>query len=234
MSKKHLLSNQQSGFTIIELMISISVLSVILLTVTVGIIQLSKSYYKGIIQATTQQTARSLIDDVSSSIEFGSFTGLGTGSASLAGTYGLGFTEQSYCIGQQRYSYVLRYQQSAAQPTSATAGYSKHSLWKDGTATVCIPLDIGKADPNSGLGGKELLGEHMRLTKFAISEAMVNGVPSNSLYNISITIMYGDDDIMDQSNPDMSKWTCKSSATIFAVAFCAKSQLTTVVGKRLS
>ncbi|MDL2341488.1 MAG: prepilin-type N-terminal cleavage/methylation domain-containing protein [Patescibacteria group bacterium] len=234
----HRTNQKQSGFTIVELMIAISVLSVILLLVSVGIIQLSKQYYRGIVQATTQQAARNLMDDVTQSIEFGSFNGLATGTLPTNPSYGPGYSNQSYCIQQQRYSYVIGYEESADDPTGTTTDkiqHSKHALWKDDTATDCTPLDVGLTNPSPSLVGKDMLGDHMRLTKFAISPATVNGLPSSQLFNVTITIMYGDDDLMNKPVPsDPSTWTCISDASVFSAAFCSKAQLTTVVGKRLS
>ncbi len=229
-NSKNKLHHKQNGFTIVELMIAISVLSVILLMVSVGIIQISKNYYKNIIYASTQQTARAIMEDVSQSVEFGSFTGLGAGSIDKSGTYGSGYVVKSLCIGPVRYSYVIPYQQSATAPTSTATGVSQHVLWKDTNATSCTPLDTGSStpDPSPGATGSELLGDKMRLTKFSITQA-----PGDNLYTISVTIMYGDNDLIDETNANPAKWVCKSTANLFSAAFCAKSELTTVVGKRL-
>lgn len=226
--------NSQAGFTIVELMISISVLAVVLLVVTIGIIQISKSYYKGVIQATTQQTARAALDDIAQSVEFDSVHNATTsGSRSdLALQYGPSTSLLSYCIGQnQRYSYVLGYEQSATKNVPGDPGYSRHILWKDQNPGTCTPVKLYEDTPSDTIGqGHELLGANMRLTNLEITP--VTG--STTLYKISLTIMYGDDDLIDKSSGVMASWNCKIQGGVFAAAFCAKAELTTVVGKRLS
>ncbi len=238
--------NKQGGFTIVELMIAISVLAVILLVVTLGIIQISKTYYKGIIQSTTQQTARTILDDVTQSIQYDSVRNLtepGIAPIGILLSDGSSYKPQSYCIGQTtRYSYVLGYQLSATKDAATTGdlNYSRHALWKDGYSSGCAPVNLSTAVPPSGApfgnngGGHELLGQNMRLTRFTIKPVSVNGKDSDTLYKVSITVMYGDDDLFDKSSGSMEGWKCTSSAGVFATAFCAKSELTTVVGKRLS
>ena len=227
---RRITKNSQAGFTIVELMISISVLAVVLLVVTIGIIQISKSYYKGVIQATTQQTARAALDDIAQSVEFDSVhnaTVTGTPRTDLPVT-----PVQSYCIGQnQRYSYVLGYEQSATKSAPPDGLYSRHILWKDQNPGSCTPVKVNEDTPAGTIGqGHELLGANMRLTNLVITP--VTG--STTLYTISLTIMYGDDDLIDKSSGVMASWNCKIQGGVFAAAFCAKAELTTVVGKRLS
>ena len=239
--------HKQSGFTIVELMISISVLSVILLIVTLGIIQISKTYYKGIIQSSTQQTARTILDDVSQSLQFDSVKNLPespVGGTGILVSDGSTYKPKAYCIGQKtRYSYILGYQLSTTKNVPANPNYTRHGLWKDGYSVACSPLNLSSANASGAplyttLGGHELLGQNMRLTRFTIEPVKVGSVDSNTLYKISITVMYGDDDLFDKSSgtseTQMQGWKCTSSAGVFATAFCAKSELTTVVGKRLS
>src|SRR5690349_14114335 len=70
-SKQHTEHRGQKGFTIVELMVATLVFSVVLLVVTVGIMQFTRSYYRGAIQAKTQDTARTVIDNITQSLQFG-------------------------------------------------------------------------------------------------------------------------------------------------------------------
>jgi len=228
------------GFTIIELMIAISVLATVLLLTTVGIVRIGQGYYKGITQANTQQAARTLLDGVAQNIQFSGFTGVGTNAPGfgVAG-YGVGsYNTQAYCVGLQRYSYVLGYQQAGV--TSVPNLTSKHVIWEDTLpSSGCVALNTGEdpvaltsaAGSVAGANGAELIGNNMRLTNFSITP--VAGT-SNQLFTVSVTVMYGDDDLIDKSSGVMANWTCKPSNGLIGAAFCAKSALTTTVGKRLS
>ena len=55
----------ENGFTIVELMIATTVLSVILLLASVVIIGIGNLFYKGVAQSQTQGDVRTIIDDVS-------------------------------------------------------------------------------------------------------------------------------------------------------------------------
>lgn len=232
--------SKQAGFTLIELMIAISVLSLVLLLTTMGIVRIGEAYYKGITQANTQQAARTLIDSVSQNIQFTNFSGLQQSTATLPSSkYGGSFEVRAVCIGLQRYSYVIDYQLSGL--TDATSGNpptSKHVLWKDVTPDFsCQPLDVGEVDNSGapigiptvsvqGANGAELIGENMRLTRF-------NVTGTGSLYVIEVTIMYGDNDLIDKTGAP-ADWQCKPRAGLIGASFCAKSELTTTVAKRLN
>lgn len=224
--------HSSAGFTIIELMIAISVLATILLLVSVGIIQISKTYYKGITQANTQQKAREIMDTVTQSIQFGNFTTVSSASASLSG-----FSTQAYCIDQERFTFVSGVQKRESLPSDATAtpAHIRHALWQDDAPVgTCTAVNLSPITPVS-VKGHELIGDKMRVTKFEIVHKKTVSLDCTlDLYCVSITLMYGDDDLIDEkTNPDSSNWQCKPSAGIFSGAFCAKAQLTAVVGKRL-
>src|SRR5665213_3568651 len=86
----------ETGFTIVELMIAMTVLSVLLLLASVTLIQIGRLYSKGSNEAETQNTARNIINQVASEIQFG-------GSAPLPSSP----TAGAYCVGSQRYTYQL-------------------------------------------------------------------------------------------------------------------------------
>src|SRR4051812_8577751 len=99
MSRRNI--QNQSGFTIIELLIATVIFALVLLVITTGVLQFTRQYYKGVISSHTQSAARAIADDVTRALQFGvgSVQPLTTNGTSPAGqTYG-------YCIGQsKRYS----------------------------------------------------------------------------------------------------------------------------------
>jgi prepilin-type N-terminal cleavage/methylation domain-containing protein len=209
------ITNKQHGFTIIELMIATVVFSLILLIVTACILQFSKQYYKGIIASSTQNTARSLMDDVVRSIQF-----------DTGAVYPLtGGGNSGYCIGEtKRYSYKLFQQVTDNKPFAPHQGF--HGLVSDTTSTDCkgsaaLPV-AGLPAALTTTNARELLGQHMRLSRFDIAG-------SNNLYTVTIRVVYGDDDLL--TNPTNPATNCKSTV---GSQFCAVSQLTTTVKKRVN
>ena len=85
------------GFTIVELLIATLVFSTVLLVVTIGIIQITRVYYKGITESSTQNTARTLMDTITQAIQFSG----GTVTDSDGDTVCLGNQQLSYRTGVQ-------------------------------------------------------------------------------------------------------------------------------------
>jgi prepilin-type N-terminal cleavage/methylation domain-containing protein len=133
------------GFTIVELMIATTVLSVLLLLATAIMTSIGGLYTKGIHQSDVQDAARTIVDDVTQNAQ------LSNGVPSVVGpTAGV----SAYCIGSTRYSFVI-----GQQVTDAT-----HGLWRDTVSGGCTPADFA----NLG-SGVEMVPAHSRLTSFSIS-----------------------------------------------------------------
>ncbi|HSX31885.1 MAG TPA: prepilin-type N-terminal cleavage/methylation domain-containing protein, partial [Candidatus Saccharimonadales bacterium] len=88
---------RQQGFTIIELLIATLIFSMVLLLVTVGIMQVTRVYYKGVTESNTQNAARSIVDSISQAIQFDG--GLVTPIA--------GGTPKYQCINSQQFDFWL-------------------------------------------------------------------------------------------------------------------------------
>lgn len=258
---KMALKEKQSnaGFTIIELMIAISILSMLLLLCTFGIMRISQSYYRGIIRAKTQTTTRAIFDNLTQNVQFNGVGSILTKTENTSDG-SANYEVRTICIGAQRYSFALNYQQNDQSP-AANAGTLKHAFWRDVITDIsnCRGLQLHQDDPSShpidavlgqtGTGGKELLGGRMRLLGFKVEKCSnpppASGVvacsanASENLYRIVLSTMYGDKDLIDftgYSTTDSTTWskpTCKLSQGVFGGAFCAKSDLTSIVGKRL-
>lgn len=167
----------EKGFTIIELMIATSVLSIMLVMATVLMINIGNLYYKGISQASIQDNVRSITDEISKHLELGDNFFLRTSGS-----------EQSYCIGSTRYTFILYKQigSNAASPDNQIT----HVLWRDNNPT---PGSCPSSLPNLALntpssGGTELITPHSRLLYFNIT--------GSSPYSISIGEAYGDSDLL--------------------------------------
>lgn len=197
-------TTDEKGFTLIELMIAATVFSVILVIVSAGIIQVSKSFYKGVTMTKTQEVSRTILDDVSRAIQYNS----GLVSKPIMAND----TVQGFCVGDRRYSYVL---------------FTKHTddnqvLMVD-QISGCNSLSQAQGISGSSATGKELMGVNMRLLKLDVTDA------GNGLWSITVRVAHGENDMLvSETDPNT---TCQMG--LAGSQFCAISELTTTVRKRL-
>jgi Tfp pilus assembly protein PilW len=206
--KRPSIRSNETGFTIVELMVSTMVFGVVLLVVTTAILQITRIYYKGITQANTQSTARSVIDMVSQGIQFN-----GGNVTETPGSF------NTFCVGSQQYSFVLGKQLVDTAPSSAQ---TYHALVVDDepgctSSTAASPMNTAATT------GRELLQPKMRLSKMSVQNVGTN------LYKVTIKVVSGDDDLLDDPGSETAR--CKNLSA--GTQFCAVSELTTVVTKRV-
>lgn len=209
--KRRALNNQ--GFTIVELLISSLVFSVVLLAVTIGIIQITRVYYKGITESTTQDAARSALDTISQAVQFNG------GTVSTTANSGPG-SWTSFCVGNQQFSYRLGY-----QLVDGTAGTNQTNK-----ALLQSTLANCSGNPTAATTGRELLGPKMRLSNLKVTTV------GDNLYKITIRIVYGDDDLLYSPSGASGGATATDAACKGQRAgsqFCSVSELTTTVVKRV-
>jgi prepilin-type N-terminal cleavage/methylation domain-containing protein len=210
-------SQREKGFTIVELMIATSVFAVVLLVATLGILQITRVYFKGVTETTTQNVARSVMDTVAQAVQFSGGNVLPT----IAGT-ATPTSPRAFCIGNQRFSYDLGYQLKDSSP-NVTNHQAYHVLAVDNYAgcTQTAAQSLNTAALASG--SRELISPNMRLTKFTVESQ------GDNLYKITIRIAYGDDDLL--SNPTDPNAICKGVRA--GTQFCSISELSTIVVKRV-
>src|SRR3954468_10979744 len=110
----------QKGFTIIELMIATSVVSVLLLLATVIIIGIGNLYYKGISQSRVQDNVRSIADEISQQLRF---------SDQLYAVDSPSGAIHAICIGKTRYTYTIGHQ--VGSDPNPPNFQSPHVLWRE-------------------------------------------------------------------------------------------------------
>ena len=229
-----LTKQSQQGFTIIELLIATSVLTLILMLATVMITNIGNLYYKGITLSQTQDTVRSVVDQLTQDLQLAD--GLPSvpdpvvpGNPNINTSLVAGQTLYATCIGTTRYSYVLDKQIVTSLP---------HVLWRDsiGSGSICSPVDLSSTTtPNSaispGTNGAELMGTKSRLTSLVITTS------SASLYTVKVSIAYGEDDLLagaDTSNLLGGTDYNVACAGSTGNQFCATDRLTTSVIQRVN
>ena len=164
------LHEQQAGFTIIELMISITILAVMLTIGTVVMLRIGGLYDKGVSSSNLQGTTRAILSDVSSDIQFSGDTpticapttytpGLSNAcSGSYSSTYQFGnanINEYAYCIGTTRYSFILDGEIGIDNATNSVTGANADTntadvLWRDTlekSSDSCVPVNLN--DPTN-------------------------------------------------------------------------------------
>lgn len=207
---------RQAGFTILELMIAAGVFAVIMLIVATGVISFTNRYYKGITTAKTQDTARSVLNTISQSIQFGQNVVLPTYNAPST-TYGM-------CIDDTLYAFRPGQEVTDTPPFGANQGYHGLVAMRGCSLPATLPNTAALAN------GRELLGEHMRLNYLKVTQ---NG----NLYTINLRIVYGDNVLLSQPLPgNVPAWLATKEACSGSQAgtqFCAVADLTTTVEKRL-
>ncbi len=208
---------REGGFTIVELMIALSILSVLLVTSTIILIQIGALYSKGVNAADLQNATRTVVADISGQLQFSGKVPLGcttTPATCYANVNDVDFgagnaqtlepagTVYSYCIGNTRYTYVLN--RELGTDTSKTTAHpdttvTPHVLWRDTLktdATACPVLDIAVDNPSDSStqsgSGYEMLGNHMRLIRFKIEQTP----PSSGIYGVDVWTAFGDSDLV--------------------------------------
>ncbi len=214
------------GFTILELMIAMSVFATVLLVCTVGILQIGRSYSKGITSSRTQEAARAVLDEISEAIQFGA--GLPADLANNGAADGV-------CAGGKRFSYVLNRQ--LTDSVIVPASQSRHVVVVDpiGSAACTSGLqavNVTNATLTNPGGGpfadapRELLSTRMRLTDLTVLQVPVGGDPDSTLYEVTVRVVSGDDQVLTGS-----PLRCREDRA--GTQFCAISELKTVVQKRV-
>ena len=217
---------KQAGFTVIELLIATAVFSLVLLLVTVGVMQITRVYYKGVTETNTQNTARTIADDISQAIQFG-----GTGNIQQTTGTAPG-NSYAFCIGNQLYSYVLGYQVVDSKTSGAQAYHGlvlSAAAGCGGPVTSVANLLSTPNIPNS----RELVGLNMRLAKLSVTP--LNS--TNNLWDIDVKVVSGPDELLVQpggtpgSNPTDPNVQCETA--VQGTQFCAVSEFNTIVEKRV-
>ncbi len=198
---------QQTGFTILELLIATTVLSVILLMSTVMMVNIGRLYYKGINQARIQDNTRSITEEISQRLQ------LTSDQPPLSDSSG--GSVHAYCMGATRYTYILN-TQIGPDPSQ-----SPQVLWRDTTVPGTCPV----ADLTAVTQGVELIAPKSRLTAFSIACAT-----PTSPCTITVGVAYGDGPNGDLLNLNGVNTTCRDTV---GNQFCAAANLKTTVVRRL-
>lgn len=212
-SRTDWLGRGTNGFTVVEMLVATAVFSMVLMVVSIGLLQISRTFYKGVTVTNTQEVARSIIDEIAASIEF---------SASDIQPLTPNGSTQGYCVGNIRYSF--------RPGQMLTDNSTSHAFVTDRLDKLTPPLGCASSvqamnlsTPMLPANSRELLSPRMRVSKFSVTSL------GNRLYKVSLRLVSGENDLL--ANPTLPNATC--TGLLNGSQFCATVELTTVVQKRL-
>jgi prepilin-type N-terminal cleavage/methylation domain-containing protein len=208
-------SNEESGFTIVELLIATAVFSVVLLLMTFGIIQVTNTFFKGDNDAATQRVATSVLNTLAQAVQFD------------GGTVSQG--ANTLCIGGQQFSYWTGYQ---LEPTVVPGKYQR---------TTAMIENTGGCTGAASTIGRELLTDDMRLSNVSItclSSATIcaSTTTGGALYQVDVRVVYGDDDLLYSPSgkvPAATSYDAACNGQADGEQFCAVSDISTIVSERI-
>jgi prepilin-type N-terminal cleavage/methylation domain-containing protein len=203
-------SLKQQGFTVIELLIASAIFSVIMLICLTAFVEIGRAYYKGVTMSRTQDVARSMIDDISRSLQF-----------SNASVSSIGNT--TYCVGNKRYTISRGIEITSSGGVAGLQG--QHGVQREdnfiGGCSAATPAQLGSAT--------ELLSEGMQIDVFEVAPVSTD----NKLWQIHIKIVSGSNIVAnDILTGAVGAKQCVSRPGATS-QFCAISDLTTIITGRL-
>lgn len=225
MTQKTLKQNKK-GFTLIELMIATTIFAILLLVCMNTLVQISRAYYKGFTNSKTQEAARNIVDEISEGIQLSPAPILATPATPTGPQIATGADATGvFCIGFKAYTYAI--DRKVASATSVPRKEIRNGLIVEDRSVPC-DTSTPEGNLNNPVSGstKSLLPQNTRIAKLSV--VPVAGTNDN-LWNVSIAIVYGDEDLVevDPSNP--SRMVCKPGT---GAEFCALSEVSTTVKRR--
>lgn len=166
-------------------MIATVAFSVILLTITYGVLSFTNAYYKGINSSTTQNTARSIMDTITQAVQFSGSGVVPTNVDSGTGNSGVTY----FCANNQVYTYRPGAQYRGDAATSDNPGLLV-------TTGSCVPPS--PTDYSSGKG-KQLLGPHMRIAVLTVTP----DINLSQAYTVSIRLVYSSGGALGADGDDL-------------------------------
>jgi len=227
------------GFTIIELMLAMTFISILLLAIAMTIVQIANIYNKGMIVKELNITSRSINDELTAAVRSsGSFSLDASANRYVNNAWG-----GRLCVGQ--YSYIWNYGSALLAVDTNRNQYSSPNeggnIIKDPSGEIryeiglvkvpdsggayCTPDGAGRYPNISPTGAAELLksGDHgLVLHGFTISSAATAKDPlsGQQLYSFSYILGTGD---LNAINAD--KTACKAPGEVGAdLNYCAVQQ----------
>ena len=209
-------SNNKKGFTIVELLIAISVFSALLIIIVYAFLYGLNTFSKAQVVSKTQEVSRSIEQNIAQSFSLtaaGSYT-------PIAPVTNNQITSQGFCLGQYRYSYVLEKQLTS----SNNYGLLQDTLQGCSSSTSSVDLSVNLPTLNTP---KQLLGNNMRISNFTITPSK----PLNSTatgYQLVVEIDYG-----NNLKAGINGYNYQCPSGNISSSFCAVAKIDTIIFQRI-
>ncbi len=205
-----------------ELMIATSVFAMVLLVALTGFLQIGRLFYKGVSDTQTQDVTRQVVNDISTNI---TATAIGNSLSAIstpaynylcAGPYR--YTSAKYDSGGSNNGQPVRFTNDSGlnfDPTTATVnmGLLKDWVGAGNCPVPCISASTKpdvKCPPSNFLAlstaspPTELLGNGMRVGSINLTPSVDSSGNNLPIYNLAVTIIYGDDSVLDFTTTPVS------------------------------
>jgi prepilin-type N-terminal cleavage/methylation domain-containing protein len=189
--------SNKSGFTLIELMLSMTFISVLLVAIAMTTIQISNIYNKGITLREVNQAGRSvsteLQQSIASSVPFDVTPKSDNSPATETSRYVVRDGGGRLCLGS--YTYAWNYGSALTGGAGAPAVYNNYdnnqsvrfAKVEDAGGSLCadvnLPVPLAKSSELLSTGDRELV-----LHSFSISETSSDATTNQALYAITMVI----------------------------------------------
>lgn len=170
---------ESNGFTIVELLIATTVLTVVLVGASFVLVQVGRLYYKGSITAKTQSAGRNIVDSISRPIQLrGGIPSTPTEHPTVPNTYVV-------CVGNQRFTYQTQYQ------VGTGPNRRPHAVWRDTIQNQgeCLTTAPNITNTTISTPGESMLSDGMRLFELGIDPSPTGAA---GIYVISVRMGYGE------------------------------------------
>ena len=208
-------AKNRKGFTIVELMIAISVFSVVMIIATTGILLVARQYQSGVTKTAMQSATRDIHQKISDSIKYSGGSVWQKDSSSPTG-YSV------ICAGNIRYFYKkpdLNIDNKIENFSSLSSLYYEQKTTGSFTDSDC---GIGPSTDS-----QQLLPNNAKVAVFDVTTAVEDGVTKSA--TISTRFVKGDEDLFNL--PEIpAQLQCKSGV---GNEWCSVVSLSSIVNPRL-
>jgi len=200
----------KKGFTLVELLLATALFSFVLLFVTAAFVQVSRAYNKGIIVKRTQETARSVIQEMSRALNTAT-SGQNTTDAVISFSNN---PDRRLCVGDLRFGW-----NEGFRPDTS------HETYSNGNNFALVRSDSGSCsddfDQNQSV---EMIDERL-----IVQDIQINEILAGSVYNLCVIITVNNDDDVDEGNCANNNTRCNVLA---GDTYCDVARLDTTVTLR--
>jgi prepilin-type N-terminal cleavage/methylation domain-containing protein len=212
------ISKQQSGFTIIELLVATTIFSIVLVVIVASFLQVGRMFYKGVSINNTNEAARNLVDDIANDVRLSKSSLYADPAPDSADS-----SKKFFCVGQHRYTYKLNTQvrDNDINPTSGniSARTMSAGVVQDSTGGNC-------QDPShlNGTNASQVLGPDMRLNALDVAK---NATGSAVRIHAHILFYGTDDNVFSSIAHPADNDTDHAASLSDPKAFCSGNLLST-------